>query len=185
MTTMYEINQRGLCDDKMSYMSGDLSKDNFDECIKQFCDIYLENSMKTLKSFQEEAERQSYEWGYDLDFSDPDIRRDVGKSLRKSMTPYKWSSLLCKFYLYCKNKRVDEAKDIFDQLNEIANQLSVDYLDHNDNLIYEQNEERGDDNEMITKGEGAFILIMNQIRDQLDNAKFVLDIISEYISSAR
>ena len=184
---MYELNQRGLWDDKMSYMSGDLSKDNFDECIKQFCDIYLETSMKTLKSFQEEAERESYECGYDLDFSDPDIRRDVGKSLRKNMTPYKWSSLLCKFYLYCKNKRVDEAKDIFDQLNEIANQLSVDYLDHNDNLIYDP---RGDNvgrrtGGLVTKGEGAFILIMNQIRDQLDNAKFVLDIISEYISSAK
>ena len=184
MTATYEFNQRALYEDKMLYMSGEVSKDNFDECIQNFCDIYLENAMKTLKSFQEETEIESYKCGCDIDFSDPDTRRLVWKNCAQ-VVPYKWSSLLCKFYLYCKNKRVDEAKDIFDQLNEIANELSVHYLDHNDNLIYDERKALDDDDEMVTKGEGAFILIMNQISRQLDNAKFTLDIISEYISSAK
>ena len=177
MTEMYESNKRALCHDKMLYMSGELSKDNFDECIQNFCDIYLESYMKTLKTFQDENVRTFCELGYDLDFSKPILRRSLAKKLH-DRTPYKWSSLLCKFYLYCKNKRVDEAKDIFDQLNKIANELSVDYLDHNDNLIYEDRKAPADYNGEITKGEGAFILIMNQISRQLDNANFVLDIIS-------
>lgn len=179
MATMMEQAQRVLYDEKMLYMSGDLSQDNFDECIQNYCDIYLENAMNTLKYFKEEVERMSHEEGDVIDFSKTKTRRALIKALNKKVAPYKWSSLLYKFYLYIKSKRVDEAKDVFDQLNEMASELSVDYLDHNHDLVYDRTgEDLSPDEKAITKGEGAFILIMNQIRNQLDNAKFMLDIIS-------
>ena len=78
-----------------------------------------------------------------------------------------------KFYLFCKNKNVDKAKDMLDQLQQFANELSVDMLDDNGKLQYYNHTEN-----KTSKGEGAFIDIMNVVRDALDRANYVFEIIS-------
>ena len=156
------------------YMSGDLSQDKYDKYIKSYFEVKLETCMQSMKAMEKAIIKKSFEhFGFHVDFDDKEIKRFVLKKLYETNTAYKWFSLQYKFYLFCKNKNVDKAKDMLDQLEEFANELSVDMLDDNGNLHYYNHTQN-----KRSKGEGAFIDIMNVVRDDLAHVKYIFEIIS-------
>ena len=157
-------------------MSGHLSQDNYDKYINSYFEIKLESSIRSMKGMEERIILKTLE-RYGLHVTDFDeyeeIRRFVLKKLYETNSAYKWFSLQYKFYLFCKNKNVDRAKDTLDQLDEMANEMSVDMLDDTGKLHFYNHSQN-----KKSKGEGAFIDIMNVVRDNLDHAKYVFEIIS-------